>query len=220
MGPLVDTGVSTSESLCLSSLRTERPTNRWISRSRESCPPPVRIQTQSQSSGLRIGRSRATTPEKLALRAHSSHRTRDWIYIMNTHTYICIISTTLQFPQHFNTLTKQYMNLNQTRTALLAGVLLLRLVGFVGLLLSESRASPVYSSRSKPNSSRILASGSFESTWGRSAGRWAGGQPVGGAFGVHFPPSYLATRHLDLALGPSVQPRPHHLVRERECLLA
>ena len=154
-------------------------------------------------------RSRATTPEKHVHYA-PARTARDRIYIMN----IYILSR-----QHFNSLTKQYY-LNQTRTALLAGVLLLRLVGFVGLLLSESRASPVYSSRSKPNSSRILASGSFESTWGRSAGRWAGGQPVGGAFGVHIPASYLATRHLDLALGPSVQPRPHHLVRERECLLA
>ena len=155
---------------------------------------------------------RALPPQKSTRTNTRTARTaRDLIYIMNI--YIYIISTTLQFPH-------KAIYLNQTRTALLAGVLLLRLVGFVGLLLSESRASPVYSSRSKPNSSRIFASGSFESTWGRSAGRWAGGQPVGGAFGVHIPPSYLATRHLDLALGPSVQPRPHHLVRERECLLA
>ena len=111
--------------------------------------------------------------------AHCSPLTR--LDLHNEHIYI--ISTTLQFPH-------KAIYLNQTRTALLAGVLLLRLVGFVGLLLSESRASPVYSSRSKPNSSRIFASGSFESTWGRSAGRWAGGQPVGGALGCTF---HLAT---------------------------
>ena len=125
---------------------------------------------------------RALPPQKSTRTNTRTARTaRDLIYIMNI--YIYIISTTLQFPH-------KAIYLNQTRTALLAGVLLLRLVGFVGLLLSESRASPVYSSRSKPNSSRIFASGSFESTWGRSAGRWAGGQPVGGALGCTF---HLAT---------------------------
>ena len=98
---------------------------------------------------------------------------RDWIYMINMD----IISISLQFPH-------KAISMNQTRTALLAGVLLLRLVGFVGLLLSESRASPVYSSRSSPNSSRILASGSFVSTWAR----WAGGQvgsPSAGLLGAH-----------------------------------
>ena len=154
---------------------------------------------------------RALPPQKSTRTNTRTARTaRDWIYIMNI--YIYYLNNT-SIPSQSN-ISESNPNCSPRRCAVTSSRRLRRTsierVAGITRVLVKVEAQLLADLRQWVFREHL---GSL----GGQVGRWAARRR---GFGVHIPPSYLATRHLDLALGPSVQPRPHHLVRERECLLA